>query len=79
MNYHSVWYDLIDVAAKAVPDPLPSEIPVAIVGGGISGASTLYHLSRRGVRAVLLEQEHLAAGATGRNAGFLISGTVGLF
>lgn len=41
---------------------------VVIIGGGVNGASTLYHLAQAGVRdAVLLEQSSLAAGATGKS------------
>lgn len=44
---------------------------VVIVGGGCMGASTAYHLARRGVtNVVLVEREpFLATGSTGRNAG----------
>ena len=49
---------------------LPATSPVVIVGGGVMGASTLYHLARRGVTAVLLEREpFFGLGATGRCAG----------
>ena len=44
---------------------------VLIVGGGIVGAATAYHLARQGVPAILLEAETLAWGATGRNLGFI--------
>jgi gamma-glutamylputrescine oxidase len=49
---------------------------VAVVGGGIAGVSTAYWLHRLepGLRVVVLEGEHLAAGASGRNAGFLLQG-----
>jgi sarcosine oxidase subunit beta len=49
---------------------LPRTAPIVILGGGVMGASTLYHLARRGVRAVLLERERFfGQGATGRCAG----------
>src|SRR4030095_15971182 len=39
---------------------------VVVVGGGVNGASTAYHLAARGVKSVLLiERKHLAAGAPG--------------
>jgi len=44
---------------------------VLIVGGGIVGAASAYHLARQGVPTILLEAETLAYGATGRNLGFL--------
>src|SRR5438874_2215803 len=43
---------------------------VVIVGGGIIGASIAYHLTRAGVRdVVVLERDRLGSGSTGKNAG----------
>jgi sarcosine oxidase subunit beta len=44
---------------------------VIIIGGGCMGASTAYHLAKRGItRVTLIEREPvLGAGSTGRNAG----------
>ena len=42
---------------------------VAIVGGGIVGVSTAFHLAEKGYSVALVEREHLAWGASGRNAG----------
>lgn len=44
---------------------------VVVVGGGCMGASTAYHLTRLGVRGVVLveREPQLGAGSTGRNAG----------
>jgi len=47
---------------------------VLVIGGGITGVSLLHHLGRRGFESVLVERSHLAAGASGRNAGFLLAG-----
>jgi len=50
---------------------LPSSADVVIVGGGVMGASTAYHLAQRGgLSVVLLEREaFFGQGATGRCAG----------
>src|SRR6266705_6373747 len=56
------------------PGRLPERADVLVVGGGITGVSLLHHLDRRGVDAVLVERSHLASGASGRNAGFLLAG-----
>jgi sarcosine oxidase subunit beta len=41
---------------------------VVVIGGGVIGASTAFHLTSLGVRSVLvLERQHLAAGATGKS------------
>ena len=53
---------------------LPAAVDIVVIGGGITGASLLHHLRGR-ARVVLLESEHLAFGASGRNAGFLLEGT----
>jgi glycine/D-amino acid oxidase-like deaminating enzyme len=53
----------------------PAEIDVAVIGAGIVGLSTAYWLARSGCRPVVLEADAIAAHASGRNAGFLITGT----
>jgi len=44
---------------------------VIIIGGGIHGASLAFHLTRRGVRPLVLERRFVAAGATGRSSGLV--------
>jgi len=46
-------------------------VDVAIVGGGVIGASIAYFLSRAGLRPLLLERGPLCSGASGANAGFV--------
>ena len=50
--------------------PLPDEVDVAVVGGGIMGLATAYHLARTSyLRIAVVEGAYLAAGASGRNGG----------
>lgn len=49
--------------------PLPSQASVVVIGGGVIGCSTLYHLAKAGVRdAVLLERKQLTCGTTWHSA-----------
>jgi gamma-glutamylputrescine oxidase len=48
---------------------------VVVIGAGITGAAAALWLAREGARVVVLEGREVAAAASGRNAGFLLSGT----
>jgi glycine cleavage system aminomethyltransferase T/glycine/D-amino acid oxidase-like deaminating enzyme len=55
-----------------VTTALPTHARVVIVGGGIAGASTLYHLAKLGLTdIVLLEQGRLTCGTTWHAAGLV--------
>ncbi|MBR7887647.1 FAD-dependent oxidoreductase [Marinomonas sp. A79] len=50
-------------------DSLPSHASVVVIGGGIMGCSTLYHLAKMGVTdAVLVERNALTSGTTWHSA-----------
>jgi gamma-glutamylputrescine oxidase len=55
--------------------PLPATSDVVVVGGGLLGSCTAYWLARQGAKVTIVERTAPAAGATGRNGGFLTSGT----
>lgn len=42
-----------------------------IIGAGIHGASTAYHLAQRGLKVAVLEKKFMASGATGRSSGLV--------
>ena len=44
---------------------------IVVVGGGIIGAACAFELAGRGASVTLLEKDELAAGASGRNLGYL--------
>ena len=50
---------------------LPHTADIVIIGGGVMGASTAYHLAKRGAKNILLleKEQFYGQGATGRCAG----------
>ncbi|MGE3873768.1 MAG: FAD-dependent oxidoreductase, partial [Parvibaculaceae bacterium] len=50
---------------------LPASSGVIIVGGGIIGCSTAYHLAKAGVEVILLERKKLTSGSTFHAAGLV--------
>ncbi|WP_088316768.1 FAD-dependent oxidoreductase [Kineosporia sp. R_H_3] len=60
------------------PAPLPDRARVVVVGGGNIGCSVAYHLTRLGVRDVLvLERHELTSGTTWHAAGLITSAGMG--
>ncbi|WP_285623900.1 FAD-binding oxidoreductase [Kineosporia sp. NBRC 101677] len=55
-------------SARPLP---PVEADVVVIGGGVMGLSTAYHLAAAGVDVVLLEGRQLGSGSTGKAAGGL--------
>ena len=51
---------------------LPTHAEVVIIGGGIAGCSIAYHLTKRGVKdVVVLERKQLTCGTTWHAAGLV--------
>ncbi|MDE0168146.1 MAG: FAD-binding oxidoreductase [bacterium] len=48
---------------------LPSSAAVVVIGGGVMGASTAYHLATAGVEVAVLERDTIGSGSTGKSAG----------
>src|SRR5919112_2918002 len=44
---------------------LPSSVPVLVVGAGVHGLSTAWHLARKGQRVLVVDKADVAAGASG--------------
>jgi sarcosine oxidase subunit beta len=44
---------------------------VVVIGAGVHGASTAFHLAERGARVVVLDRATAASGATGRSSGLV--------
>lgn len=65
------------VAVGAPPSPLegPIDTDVLVIGAGLTGLSTAYHLGRGGARVALLDDRPPPGGASGRSAGLVLTGT----
>ncbi len=46
-------------------------VDIAIIGGGMAGLSVAHELSKRGIKAILLERASCGSGATGKSSGFV--------
>ncbi|QYK39861.1 MAG: FAD-binding oxidoreductase [Paracoccaceae bacterium] len=53
------------------PGPMPDRADVVIVGGGIMGVMTAWHLAGQGLRAVVVEKGRVAGEQSGRNWGWV--------
>ncbi len=69
----SPWLDYPYEGYEILKENLDTE--VAIIGGGITGVSAAYHLSKLGIPFVLLEKDKISHGSSGRSAGGLVPGT----
>ena len=56
--------------------PLAGDVQVeaCVIGAGVGGLSCARRLARHGIETLVLERDTVAAGASGRNGGFLIAG-----
>src|SRR5438094_2521660 len=73
MEMTSIWLD--EIAADNYPSlDNDASADVAIVGAGIAGIATAYHLARAGAKPIVVEARTVAESASGRNAGFLLAG-----
>ena len=54
--------------------PAPAVRSVAVVGGGMVGLATAWFLQERGVEVTVYERQHVAAGSSWGNAGWLTPG-----
>ncbi|MEA2681467.1 MAG: gamma-glutamylputrescine oxidase [Candidatus Binataceae bacterium] len=69
--------DFHDVGKCPVSDfhDIAKHPEVVIIGAGLTGLSTAYHLAKLGVRGVVLEAGLIADGASGRTGGLVLEGT----
>ena len=82
MGNTSLWQSELNEPGKALSSsPLQGTLDteVAVIGAGITGTATALWLARAGVQVRVLEARSIAAGASGRNGGFISYGTTALY
>ncbi len=73
--YGNSWYaaTMVDAPPRS-PLSFDLDVDVCVIGGGLAGLTTAREVARSGWSVVLLEAGRLAAGASGRNTGFVLPG-----
>ena len=70
----SLWEATLPPTERARAEPLDgdADVDVCVVGAGLTGLSTAYHLLRRDptIRVLVIEAGHVGFGASGRNGGW---------
>jgi glycine/D-amino acid oxidase-like deaminating enzyme len=51
--------------------PLPESVPVLVIGAGVHGLSTAWHLAKQGQRVLVVDKTDVAAGASGIACGVI--------
>lgn len=62
----------ISIRGNSIQAAQPETADVVVIGGGSAGCNVLYQLAKRGVKAVLLEKDQVAAGETWHSAGLIL-------
>ncbi|MEA2991469.1 MAG: hypothetical protein QOD40_389 [Alphaproteobacteria bacterium] len=74
-SHGSGWYAATMVPARARGRlNIDLDVDVCVIGGGLAGLTTAREVARRGWSVVILEAQHVASGASGRNCGFVLPG-----
>ena len=74
MKLTSYWLDTSTPFAGGATGPVAGHCDVAVIGGGLTGASAALALARKGARVVVLEAETIGHAASGRNGGMCNNG-----
>lgn len=74
MKNVSYWHDTAPRFTGGAEGPVEGHYDVAIIGGGFTGLGAALQLAKAGSRVIVLEADHVGAGASGRNGGHLNNG-----
>ncbi|WP_296741169.1 FAD-binding oxidoreductase [Mesorhizobium sp.] len=74
MKLASYWHETSEPFRGAKSEPVSGDFDVAVVGAGFTGLNAARRLAKSGMKVALIEAQHVAYGASGRNGGHLNSG-----
>lgn len=73
--HNPTWYAATAVAAPERPAlTLDLDVDVCVIGAGLAGLTVAREVARRGWSVAVLEAQHVASSASGRNGGFVAPG-----
>lgn len=73
MKEQSFWVDTVTMP-RPMPQVLPAQVDVAVIGGGYTGLSAARELAKRGARVAAFEANTFGWGASSRNGGMVLTG-----
>jgi glycine/D-amino acid oxidase-like deaminating enzyme len=65
------WKESMEWPLEVVPDELPKDVDVIVIGSGFTGLSAARSLAKSGAQVIVLEKEEIGAGASSRNGGIV--------
>ena len=68
MKNYSIWKDNVEIGSFNRLDK-DINVDILIIGGGMTGVSTLYHLRESGFKVALVEQNKIGMGVTANTTG----------
>jgi gamma-glutamylputrescine oxidase len=76
MKNTSYWLDTAPAPPALTPEPLPDRCGVAVIGGGFTGLMVALERARDGQAVRVFDQGRMAGGASSRNAGQTLAGSI---
>ncbi|MDR0253168.1 MAG: FAD-binding oxidoreductase [Brucellaceae bacterium] len=75
-SYPATYYSATRVASASAYESLQNNLQadVCIVGGGLAGLTTAWELLKRNKSVIVIEENKVSWGASGRNGGFCLNG-----
>ena len=64
-------FPISEASPVRFPGPPPAQADVVVMGGGVIGVMTAWHLAERGLRVVLCEKGRIAGEQSSRNWGWV--------